>query len=481
MLMSIFMPFIFISCDTSSQDTAQELSTELSTVVIEEKLEENIFSSAKECGACHPSQYTEWRESMHAYAIHSPVFQAMAQKAFRDSSGEVGDFCTSCHSPMGALIGEGPNISPEQRSDIGNDSVTCETCHSSVGHHYPTGNLSLIWNTEGILTGPFNDVEQDSHVSEQSDFLTSPELCGSCHDVFNYPAIRIEEAFSEYTQSPAYLENTTCQDCHMSQTPGVPSEKPLSPIAEISGMPPYPARPISSHRFVGPDYSLLDHFPYPDDLEKSARVQAEQFERTEELLRNSIMISDISVISNSTPNSNTTSEEGTEHHFSVTLQSLTAGHNVPTGFTSERQLWIEVSVYSENTLLFSSGMLDSNEDLRDEHSWDVISGIQTQDEQLVNLQSKNIMRYNGEIEHSKTKDTLFPFDADYIYKRSIPPLESRTFQYYFLASASPTRIEAKLRYRNLPPYILRALQLHELTPKLKIVDIDTMDILWDSL
>ena len=98
----------------------------------------------------------------------------------------------------------------------------------------------MIWNTEGILTGPFNDVEQDSHVSEKSDFLTSPELCGSCYDVFNYPAIRIEESFTEYTSSRPIWKNTTCQDCHMSQTPGIPTEKVVGPIAEIAGMNPYP-------------------------------------------------------------------------------------------------------------------------------------------------------------------------------------------------------------------------------------------------
>ena len=55
------------------------------------------FSTAK--GAGMPSFSYGGEQSMHAYAAHSPVFDAMAQKAFRDTSGEVGTFCTSCHSP----------------------------------------------------------------------------------------------------------------------------------------------------------------------------------------------------------------------------------------------------------------------------------------------------------------------------------------------------------------------------------------------
>ena len=107
-------------------------------------------------------------------------------------------------------------------------------------------------------------------------------------------------------------------------------------------------------------------------------------------------------------------------------------------------------MYSGETLLFSSGTLDSNQDLRDEHSWDVISGSEAQDEQLINLQSKNIMRYNGQIEHSNTKETLFPFDADYIYKRSIHQLDYRSYDYSFSSNAYPKHIEAKLRYQIFP-------------------------------
>ena len=463
------MLLILFSCSTNDpQDTANLDGMSKTSVSLTDKTDPNTFATAKECGSCHPTEYSEWRESMHAYAIHSPVFQAMSQKAFRDSSGEVDDFCSSCHSPMGTLIGEGPNVPPSERSNIGKESVTCVTCHAAIAQEHPIGNLSLVWSLEDIVFGPFDDVSSDSHDSLQSDLLTSPQLCGSCHDVFNYPSLRIEEAYTEYATSPAYLENITCQDCHMSKTPGVPSDKIISPIAETSGNI-YPAREMSSHRFVGPDYSLLDTFPYPDDLEKSAQAQQEQVLRIEELLQNAVMISDIST--NNTEDS---------YSFSITLQSLTSGHNVPTGFTSERQLWIEVLVFSDENILFSSGTLDSNSDLYDEHSWDVVQNSNLLDNQLVNLQSKNLIRHGEVIDYAEIETTIFPFDADYIYKMSIPPLESRTYDYNFSSTDTPTRIEAKLRYRNLPPYVLRVLQLDEYTSKLKIFDIDSKNISWTT-
>ena len=79
------------------------------------------------------------------------------------------------------------------------------------------------------------------------------------------------------------------------------------------------------------------------------------------LLRNAIELGDVKVDrSNGSP------------VLSVTMQSLTSGHNVPTGFTSERQLWLDVIVRNNaGTVLFSSGQLDSYGDLYDSHSWEV--------------------------------------------------------------------------------------------------------------
>ena len=52
------------------------------------------------------------------------------------------------------------------------------------------------------------------------------------------------------------------------------------------------------------------------------------------------------------------------------------------------------------TVLFSSGQLDSYGDLYDTHSWEVAADPEKLDEQLVNLQSKNKMRF-GELGTAK--------------------------------------------------------------------------------
>jgi hypothetical protein len=379
----------------------------------------------------------------------------------------VGTFCTGCHSPIGTILGEDGTTQASQRSEVSLDGVSCEVCHSAVNHSNPVGNLSLYFSTTGEKFGPFGSLSTEGHENVQSDFISTPDLCGSCHDVFNFPGLRIEEAFTEYSISPAADQAVRCQDCHMSETPGVVSDRMVGPIAIVEGKT-YPDRSMSNHRFVGPDYSLLDTFPYPDDLEASARAQQDMIEQIQQLLENSVQIADVRI------------EKGAEKAtLEVDLESLTTGHNVPTGFTSERQLWLEIAVATEaGELFFQSGVLDSNGDLMNEHSWDVAAGLENLDTKLVNLQSINaqrIMDCDGTVVAGGgcgVRDMVFPFDADFIDKRSLRPLEIRTVTYEFEKREGLYDIEVSLKYRNLPPYLLRALQLDELVPRLEVFTVD---------
>ena len=446
-------------------ETTEETSVhDESVVTVEDVGSEIDFSTAKECGECHPNQYTEWQQSMHAYAAHSPVFDAMAEKAFRDSSGEVGTFCTGCHSPIGTIYGEDGTTTSSERSEISLDSVSCDVCHSAVSHTTPIGNLSLNFTTTGEKYGPFGSESIDGHSSVQSDFVSSPKLCGSCHDVFNYPGLRIEEAFTEYVTSPAADEGITCQDCHMSSTPGVVSDREFGPIAFVEGQE-YPDRELSNHRFIGPDYSLIDSFPYPDDPEASAQAQQEMRGQIQQLLENAVRISDVRMEKNQQ-----------RCDIYIDIESLVRGHNVPTGFTSERQLWVEIKAYSRHgELLFVSGDLDSYGDVKDDHSWDVSAGLVELDNQLVNFQSKNQMRH-GYVDDPIIQETIFPFDADYIEKHSLRPLELRTVSYRFEALPGDLTIQIALKYRNLPPYLLRSLQLDELVERLQVFTVDYVEV-----
>jgi hypothetical protein len=74
---------------------------------IHEKIyQEHPFPSAVQCMSCHQQHYREWSVSQHAYAMISPVFNAMQGKVIELTNGTNGDFCIRCHTPIGMLRDE---------------------------------------------------------------------------------------------------------------------------------------------------------------------------------------------------------------------------------------------------------------------------------------------------------------------------------------------------------------------------------------
>ena len=77
----------------------------------------------------------------------------------------------------------------------------------------------------------------------------------------------------------------------------------------------------------------------------------------------------------------------------VTVANGTDGHNVPTGFTAERLVWLHTRVVdAEGRVVFESGDLDPNGDLRDGHSRYVRAGAVEHDDQLFSLQTRFVLR-----------------------------------------------------------------------------------------
>jgi len=102
-----------------------------------------------------------------------------------------------------------------------------------------------------------------------------------------------------------------------------------------------------------------------------------------EVLRNGYLMDDLTV--------NKQSKKGVS--FTIPVRNGTDGHNVPTGFDAERLVWLQVTVTDQNDkVIFESGDLDPNGDLRDTHSYYVHNGKLPLDKFLFNLQSKFLTR-----------------------------------------------------------------------------------------
>ena len=418
---------------------------------------EDRFPSATTCAPCHEDIYREWSVSAHAYAQMSPVFNAMHAKILKETNGTNGDFCIRCHTPVGMNLEEPEFMSNLDRHPTSREGITCVVCHrldqpyGKISGRLPIVEGSLyepVFGPSGndeleraIESGRFNlqtDPERAGrgvHV-EAREFsqLSTPGLCGSCHDVNLVNGFRLEEAFSEYKHTPAASAGVTCQDCHMGVEPGVPSGYATGPAARVGDLETQP-RKRTNHMFAGPDYSIVHPgiFPHnteaqelatlrewltfdfeagwgtdefedavgddyefpprweePDDRYDAADIIGDNLELLDELagqrlrlLQAGYQLGEVVV----------DRADAAGISFRVEFRNGTDGHNVPTGFDAERVVWLHVTVTdATGRVVFESGDLDPNGDVRDSHSVYVHNGALPADEHLFSLQSRFLVR-----------------------------------------------------------------------------------------
>jgi len=418
---------------------------------------ENRFPSATTCKTCHPRHFEEWAVSQHAYAQISPVFNAMHGTVLKLTNGTNGDFCIRCHTPVGMNLGEPLFMSNMDRHPTSREGVTCITCHRLSRNYGkisgrlpivegditqpiygPTGSKNLQQALENpeirVTTEPEGRGRKIHSDVKKYTYLSQSGLCGTCHDVTLVNGFRLEEAFSEYKMSPAASRGESCQDCHMSTVPGKASGYARGPAAVVGGVE-TPERKLTNHMFVGPDHSVVHPglFPLDEDAQRMAsmrewlqfdyeagwgtdtfeegvsddqvfperwssaddrydaraiiEIQLERLaamaERRKSLLQAAYPMGAIEMLQ--------ADPDGLQ--FQVRVSSGTDGHNVPTGFTGERLVFLQVTVTdSTGKVVFRSGDLDPNGDLRDLHSLYVHNGELPLDTQLFSLQSNFITR-----------------------------------------------------------------------------------------
>lgn len=509
---------------------------------------EQRYPSANTCKTCHETHYQQWSVSQHAYSQLSPVYMAMQNRINQLTSGTNGDFCIRCHNQVGMNLGESTSISNLERHPTSREGITCVVCHRlESAYGKVSGRIALV---EGDLLspvfGPNGNEELERVLDNKHEYrvvteadkagrkihtkvghfpaLSTSGFCGTCHDVNLYNGFRLEEAFSEYKNSPAAAANNSCQDCHMGSVQGVPGEYDHGPAAVVGGVP-TESRKITNHFFAGPDYSVIHPgiFPHNSDAAKMATMQewlefdvdagwgTDEFEdnlpdgyefpqrwraiddrydareilnyqfkqlkwaetKRKEVLRNGYGLSKINLAYAS-------KRKGIK--FQIDISNLTDGHNVPTGFDAERLIWVEVDVINgDGEVVFRSGDLDPNGDLRDSHSMYVHNREIPLDKQLFSLQSRFLTRMlrGGEREQvlavNYSNDPL-PFVRPDVrstmlhgqpatarkHRQTIPPNGKLVSSYRIkpkqLKGEGPFEIQARLKSAMVPVNLINAIQ-----------------------
>lgn len=261
--------------------------------------------------------------------------------------------------------------------------------------------------------------------------LSTSGMCGQCHD-FRLPnGFRLEDGFSEWKASPAAKKGESCQDCHMGIEPGVASGYDRGPAAVIGGIPTRD-RKLSNHMIAGPDYSIIHPGLYPhnpeaqematmeewlafdykagwgtdefednvsedyqfperwtsiDDRYDGRDIIEQQFELLNEMRERRIKILQAGFQIGDIVTKYANERRGIR--FKVEVKNGTYGHSVPTGLDAERIIFLQVTVTDrDGVVVFKSGDLDPNGDVRNLQSHYVINRLVPKDKYLFNLKSK---------------------------------------------------------------------------------------------
>ena len=289
---------------TFSQEELQKQAREAHAALLSEK----EYVSATKCQGCHPSHFEQWSMSQHAYAQLSPIYMAMQNAINSKTSNTNGDFCIRCHNQVGMNKGEPTFMSNLGRHPASREGITCVVCHriapknpkgKTLGDLMPleygkvSGRIALRkGDIKDVVFGPKPDdqVKQqiDSAGSEnihenvgQFEQISTSSFCGTCHDVNLFNGFRLEEAFSEYKNSPAAANEVSCQDCHMGKIQGKPIYDENGKVSVENYHKGHIAtsstrlRKMTDHTFSGPDYSVIQPalFPFSDDIANAATIR----------------------------------------------------------------------------------------------------------------------------------------------------------------------------------------------------------------
>jgi hypothetical protein len=451
------------------------------------------FVPSKECRSCHKRIYDQWKDSMHAHGMASPVMIAQSNQVWRkelkDADGpDPKMLCVTCHGPVGvALTQTEQGILPLSRDgyddELLNDGIGCTVCHQlELGDDPEPGEAGLVRFLGGldkagdVYYGPIDDpVGNSYHASKRGRIYQEPErLCVACHNVV-YDTngdgriekgvdLVLQETTKEYDDYRRAGGRSTCIDCHMPVDRGTKRAADGADLwFEQDGE--APKRVVHDHSFVAVDYPL-DRVAKKDP----------QRDKRRKLLASAVTM-------------RAAFENG---QLVVRITNSGAGHNVPTGLAFARQMWLEVKATDrDGRLVYSSGVLArSSDDLCDANTMDeegslvarFLRGCTESDPDLVNYQAKLVDRIdiardgNGDPirdDDNELKVIIAEDGHESVLQRlaggavarvrpvdktvlsAIEPDEEREHSYTLPFGAA--RVSLRLLFRSFPPYFLRAL------------------------
>jgi hypothetical protein len=286
-----------------------------------QKKEYHYFEDPQECSGCHFDRFDRWNVSQHSKAFTGDFFQAqfydvlLPSRSFDEKLANAEQDCIGCHSPSAFLSGDmiPPRVSETDNhwnKGDGNKSnadrgVFCDFCHTldRFLNNPPFNHDYISHATEGVdpkrsdLPFPWSP----HHETQMSEIYEAVEICATCHNELNPYDVWVKATEHEYSESVYPERGIPCQSCHMQPMQGKP--------AKMGAI-----RPHNTDHWSGGGFA--------DFVEGAAGVYFQQ-QFTEAKAGNSL-------------------------DFSIIVKALATGHNFPTGSVEERDVWLHVSLNTQD-------------------------------------------------------------------------------------------------------------------------------------
>ena len=312
------------------------------------------------CRECHPTHHADWSGTMHAYAATDPVFRAMHARGQRETNGELGLFCVSCHAPMAVQTGVITEANVRDFDfdtlDARTDGITCYFCHNVervTGDHNNPLQLAMDSTMRGGIKDP---VDNEAHHSAYAELMDNDfddndsSMCGACHDIVTPSGVHLERTFLEWQGSifatnPDKSARVSCGSCHMEPFDDV--------VADAPGV---TRRPFGrhDHKFPGIDQALVD-FPQRAEQDEAVRTFLEG---------SSKIVGAARTPGTAPPGGVCVQPDG----IFVRIDNISVGHNFPSGSAFDRRAWLEVIAYDAEVggnVVFQRGVVPDGMDPED--------------------------------------------------------------------------------------------------------------------